>query len=395
MTDQAELLRKRREARQKRILASGESRLSKITSTSGAGAQSLPTAPTPSVALARDQLLKKEQEEKEARRRLSSASTTSQVAASVAASLNSNAAPETSEDKAGTDAASSPTVLPTVNEDNASTEQDKVETMPRRSRQSSVSSLKASKTATAASSFSTTSIRPATVVDHDADPDDSLGAPEPLSSTSSSAPFPTSTSTFRRRPSNMDNFSSSSDPFRSMTRTLSSQGRSFDQEFDGTSLLHAKSATSGSMPSGGFTVITPQVDPSARWWKLLHLVLSVLFGFSLVYQEYSRHGSWARFDNLAVEKPTADGFFQVARVPAFWYFVTIELILQSTRMFVHGVAAPPSSTLGTIAGFLPSPFSDAIHVFSRYRLIWKSLVDDMAVIVFIVGMTAVVTHMFA
>jgi len=57
---QAELLRKRREARQKKILASGESRLSKITGTSGTNAQ---VAPTPSVLLAREELLKKEQEE--------------------------------------------------------------------------------------------------------------------------------------------------------------------------------------------------------------------------------------------------------------------------------------------------------------------------------------------
>jgi hypothetical protein len=61
---QAELLRKRREARQKKILASGESRLSKITGTSGTNAQ---VAPTPSVLLAREQLLKKEQEEERIR----------------------------------------------------------------------------------------------------------------------------------------------------------------------------------------------------------------------------------------------------------------------------------------------------------------------------------------
>jgi len=57
---QAELLRKRREARQKKILASGESRLSKITGTTGTNAQ---VAPSPSVLLAREQLWKKEQEE--------------------------------------------------------------------------------------------------------------------------------------------------------------------------------------------------------------------------------------------------------------------------------------------------------------------------------------------
>lgn len=60
MADQAEILRKRREARQKKILESGESRLSKITGTSGTNAQ---VAPSPAVIQAREQLQKKEQEE--------------------------------------------------------------------------------------------------------------------------------------------------------------------------------------------------------------------------------------------------------------------------------------------------------------------------------------------
>lgn len=60
MTDQAEILRKRREARQKKILESGESRLSKITGTSGTNAQ---VAPSPAVIQAREELQRKEQEE--------------------------------------------------------------------------------------------------------------------------------------------------------------------------------------------------------------------------------------------------------------------------------------------------------------------------------------------
>jgi hypothetical protein len=60
MADQAEAIRKRREARQKKILASGESRLSKITGTAGTSSQ---VAPSPAVLQAREQLLRKEQEE--------------------------------------------------------------------------------------------------------------------------------------------------------------------------------------------------------------------------------------------------------------------------------------------------------------------------------------------
>ncbi|KAG0350927.1 hypothetical protein BGZ54_003528, partial [Gamsiella multidivaricata] len=81
--------------------------------------------------------------------------------------------------------------------------------------------------------------------------------------------------------------------------------------------------------------------------------------------------------------------------PMFWYFVTMELMLQSARMYLQGITASPSSTLGTIAGFLPSPFSDVVRVFMRYRLIWTSMANDMSVIVFIIGMTIALTHMFS
>lgn len=83
MSDQAELLRKRREARQKKILASGESRLSKITGTTGTSAQ---VAPTPSVLHAREQLMKKEEEEQQQRLRASSISAGNSTAPSPAPS---------------------------------------------------------------------------------------------------------------------------------------------------------------------------------------------------------------------------------------------------------------------------------------------------------------------
>jgi hypothetical protein len=67
----------------------------------------------------------------------------------------------------------------------------------------------------------------------------------------------------------------------------------------------------------GFTVVTPQVDTTARWWKLLHFVLSVLFGLGVVYAEYSRHGDLGRFDALATDKPMPYGVYQVAPMVRF------------------------------------------------------------------------------
>jgi hypothetical protein len=66
----------------------------------------------------------------------------------------------------------------------------------------------------------------------------------------------------------------------------------------------------GDVPPG-FTVVTPQVDPTARWWKLLHFVLSVLFGVAIVYREYKVDDDLERFADLAKEKPLPHGPFQV------------------------------------------------------------------------------------
>ncbi|KAG0373763.1 hypothetical protein BGX24_011262 [Mortierella sp. AD032] len=351
MSDQAEILRKRREARQKKILESGESRLSKITGTSGTNAQ---VAPSPAVIQAREQLIKKEQEEERLKALKASGATGAPVTVI-----------------SGADESSSGEPVKVANDSSAPTS-------PRISRQPSVSSITAPTAAAGVSSSSTASASTtgsgtstaakaaATVEDaNDADPDDSLGAPTAhTASASTSSPFGT---------------------------------MGADELGGNTSNAAAKQhhAGFGAGAPPGFTVITPQVDTTARWWKLLHFALSVFFGLGVVYAEYRRQGDLGRFDALATDKPMPYGVYQVAPMPVFWYFVTMQLILQSTRMVLHGVTASPSSTLGAIAGFLPPPFSDMIRIFMRYRLIWSSMVNDLSVIVFIVGLTIVFTHMFS
>ncbi|KAK3845702.1 MAG: hypothetical protein J3R72DRAFT_418311 [Linnemannia gamsii] len=343
MSDQAEILRKRREARQKKILESGESRLSKITGTSGTNAQ---VAPSPAVIQAREQLLKKEQEEERLKALKASGATGAPVTVISGADESSSGEP-----------------------------------------------VKASATG---SGTSTAAKAAATVEDaNDADPDDSLGAPTAhTASASTSSPFGTM---------GAGNPFMMNDPFYSspqqqqqqqaLTRMMMQQDEFGGNTSNAAAKQHHAGFGAGAPP--GFTVITPQVDTTARWWKLLHFALSVFFGLGVVYAEYRRQGDLGRFDALATDKPMPYGVYQVAPMPVFWYFVTMQLILQSTRMVLHGVTASPSSTLGAIAGFLPPPFSDMIRIFMRYRLIWSSMVNDLSVIVFIVGLTIVFTHMFS
>ncbi|KAF9134676.1 hypothetical protein BGW39_006265 [Mortierella sp. 14UC] len=353
MSDQAEILRKRREARQKKILESGESRLSKITGTSGTNAQ---VAPSPAVIQAREQLLKKEQEEERLKAMKASGVTTEIICGTDESSNNPAAA-----------AKAAPTLTA------------------------------ASTTTSTAAGSGTTSAKAAPTVEdaNDADPDDSLGAPLAHTANASMAsPFGAMGTGGDGNPFMMnDPFFSSPQHQQALTRMMMQQDEFGGNTSNAAAKQHQAGFGAGVPP--GFTVITPQVDTTARWWKLLHFVLSVFFGLGVVYAEYRRQGDLGRFDALAIDKPMPYGVYQVAPMPVFWYFVTMQLILQSTRMVLHGVTASPSSTLGAIAGFLPPPFSDMIRIFMRYRLIWSSMVNDLSVIVFIVGLTIVFTHMFS
>lgn len=111
----------------------------------------------------------------------------------------------------------------------------------------------------------------------------------------------------------------------------------------------------------GFTVITPQVDLTARWWKLLHFVLSVLFGVGVVYAEYSRQGDLGRFDALATDKPMPYGVYQVAPMVTIAFFVLVVVdvclgnaSLKSCVLFCHTCSQPNAHTYFS---FFPLPFS--------------------------------------
>ncbi|KAF9572132.1 hypothetical protein EC968_010218 [Mortierella alpina] len=372
MSDQAEILRKRREARQKKILASGESRLSKITGTAGTNAQ---VTPSPAVLLAREQLLKKDQEEE-------------RLKALQAAGGNIRDDGMGADKQSNADESNQPHEgrTPTLQVHKDGEEKTPLPSSPSQSATTATRIRSPSTSSTTNSTAHVGASKTPTVQDlHDADPDDSLGAPPAHVSTASPSSGANQQNPFTNNPF------LSPQHHQALTRMMQEEGGS--AEGSNLSMKQQPQQQSGFPP--GFTVITPQVDESARWWKLLHFVLSVLFGFLIVYREYSQQGDLGRFEGLAKEKPLPYGAYSVAPMPVFWYFVTMELILQSTRMALHGVTASPSSMLGTIAGFLPPPFSDAIRVFMRYRLIWSSLVNDMSVIVFIVGLTIVFSHMFS
>ncbi|ORY80794.1 hypothetical protein BCR37DRAFT_53522 [Protomyces lactucae-debilis] len=61
--------------------------------------------------------------------------------------------------------------------------------------------------------------------------------------------------------------------------------------------------------------------------------------------------------------------------PIFWYFATIELVLQTLRFFIGG-AQVQGSMIATIGAMLPPPYNVYAMVLARYSLILTTLRDD-------------------
>ncbi|CAB4377668.1 unnamed protein product [Rhizophagus irregularis] len=134
------------------------------------------------------------------------------------------------------------------------------------------------------------------------------------------------------------------------------------------------------------------LDLQSKLWQVIHFVAMILLGRLIVWKESLREkGAWNRFYLLNYERP--EDIIAAERIPsmgAFWYFITVELILQSSRIFFQQDRVFQSSTLVQFARKLPAPFSDVLTVLLRYNLIWNSLWEDICILVFTVGFTIMI-----
>ncbi|CAG8745699.1 3740_t:CDS:2, partial [Funneliformis caledonium] len=130
-------------------------------------------------------------------------------------------------------------------------------------------------------------------------------------------------------------------------------------------------------PFGGAS--QQQVDLQSKLWQVIHFGTMILLGGLIAWAEFLREkGAWTRFYLLNYERP--EDIIATESIPymrVFWYFITVELILQSSRMFFQQDRVFQGSTLGQFARKLPAPFSDVLTVLLRYNLIWNSLWEDI------------------
>ncbi|KAI8089259.1 uncharacterized protein BX664DRAFT_263269 [Halteromyces radiatus] len=134
------------------------------------------------------------------------------------------------------------------------------------------------------------------------------------------------------------------------------------------------------------------MDPTIKYWNLIHLLSMLILGFYAVYMEWAAVGM-TRMAQLL--QATSNDIYGLSHSgPLFWYFATIELCLQSARMFYQQGTMASNSTLGALATQLPPPLNNIITVFLRYRLIWSCLVQDCCILVFIIGFAQVISAFF-
>ncbi|KAG2210539.1 hypothetical protein INT47_002481 [Mucor saturninus] len=144
-------------------------------------------------------------------------------------------------------------------------------------------------------------------------------------------------------------------------------------------------------PTAMFGAQQMAVDTSTRYWGLLHLVSMIMLGVYAVYFEWTKAGA-DRFAHLLYSNVGVANYPAV-HVPLFWYFVTLELCMQSARLFYQKGTMPPTSTIASMATQLPYPFGNIVTIFLRYRLIWSCLVQDICVLVFIIGLSQVFSNL--
>lgn len=147
----------------------------------------------------------------------------------------------------------------------------------------------------------------------------------------------------------------------------------------------AGSEASGAIPPGlanMFGAGTPQqqepADAANRIWRIVHAMCALLLAF------YAVSASTFNGSKLARASLT-DG---AAMPQLFWMFTTIQLVLQSSRYFIDRGQLQVPGIFGTVASFLPAPYSDYLRMVARYGTIYTTIVSDAMIIIFVFGCMA-------
>lgn len=108
--------------------------------------------------------------------------------------------------------------------------------------------------------------------------------------------------------------------------------------------------------------------------------------------DWSAWGALSRRRPGALDSAATELGVGLAEVPLIWLFVSVELILQTTRLFlVRNTAAPPgllTSFLPLVAQFSPQ-LALLINTGFKYLALLSIMLNDLAVLVFCIGLAVI------
>ncbi len=136
-----------------------------------------------------------------------------------------------------------------------------------------------------------------------------------------------------------------------------------------------------------------QEDDYAYIWKILHAVFALTLGIYICFTSSNALSAplTATGERMVVpEQIAGERGGSAARL--FPVFATAELLLQGTRYFLEssGRIGPKMQPglFGVVAGFLPPPWNGYVKLVGRYRGIWGTVVEDGAVVIFVIGLVS-------
>lgn len=128
----------------------------------------------------------------------------------------------------------------------------------------------------------------------------------------------------------------------------------------------------------------PQQPPQAAGreylWRIIHFLTALTLGLYISTTTSFSGSKINRAFSSASEVPPPPNLFYI--------FATAELVLQSGRFFYERGQLPVAGWLSSIGAFLPEPYAGYVRVWSRYNVIFTTIVADAMVIVFVLGLLA-------
>ncbi|ORY25351.1 hypothetical protein BCR39DRAFT_544442 [Naematelia encephala] len=168
-------------------------------------------------------------------------------------------------------------------------------------------------------------------------------------------------------------------------------------------------------PFPGMPGLGPPKEKSKiqRFWPLIHLLsVLALVAFTVVWWEPALHaasnGGWkiasGRWVNRWAGLQGSTGLWgkvrglaagDLAPMPLFWAFTTIQLLLQTTRFFVLRSPPPPHSLIQNFLPLLPPKLARPLVTGSRYLTMLSQFWKDGCMLVFALGMVVVGSGLFS